>query len=173
MSPAGKDPDNYCGGVRHSISAAVPKSVDSKDIVAFRCRFSLRFMTASAEDGFCGLFDLAAGKKDGRVECRFLHAMTAKSDVNEVFDASDGFLAALDEIIKDEDLASYNGTFYSVSGLPDMFGSRLSVEYASGERIDTSNNQSVHLPLSALRRIRDLFESARSEFAPPKKSVSD
>ena len=74
----------------------------------------------------------------------------------------------LQEVVEKYDFAQYNGTSITVSGLPEMYGISIQIVYASGERINISNNQECFLPLEAMEELEMLF---RQEL--PVVSVSD
>lgn len=73
------------------------------------------------------------------------------------FDADAEFLEMLDEIVKRYNLAQHNGYSYHVSGLPDMCGEELCIDYASGEYISASDNQNGFIQRACLLEICQLF----------------
>lgn len=63
----------------------------------------------------------------------------------------------LQKVVAEYDLAQYNGYSYRVSGLPEGYGACLEVEYASGEHIYASDNQSCFLSIDAMEALEALF----------------
>lgn len=65
-------------------------------------------------------------------------------------------------IIEEHNLAKNNGVCVEVKGLPDMYGAKLRVDYASGERIYTSNNQDNFLSVNVIKAMLRLFRTQLS-----------
>ena len=70
------------------------------------------------------------------------------------------FLAKLQEIAAAYNFAQHNGYYHKVSGLPDMYGERLDIIYASGEQICAYDNQSRFLPYEAAEELILLFSAS-------------
>lgn len=66
---------------------------------------------------------------------------------------------ALQKLVDEYHFARYNGTYYSISGLPDFFGTELQIDYASGESVSFSNNQNRLISIDALEALTELFLS--------------
>ena len=152
-----------CGGTQRTLSNSAEKTIKSNEIVNFELEFSLYSYVlddAEIEDGFFGYFILSCKRTNDGAECRYIHRDRYDLNDKKDFVAGADFLVELDKIVKDEDLAIFNGYSSHTYGLPDMFGAELNVDYASGENIYTSDNQSIDIPFSALKRTKALFESA-------------
>lgn len=144
------------GGVQKRIDRNAPKNIVSENIIAFDCVFST---VAIADDIPVehGIYTLFARLKDGAV--RGEYKMRTRNGKGEQFQfrASHAFLRNVQMIVSTYDFAKFNGEEYSVSGLPDMYGAKVSIVYASGERIYASDNQSNFLPIEAMTELVRLF----------------
>lgn len=152
-----EDPDTTVemdGGVRHLVDTNAPKSIVSTEIVSFSCQFSA--LTFSAQDlELAGrIFLLQADQSGGRYEEWNRERVYEKKD----FSPTPEFFRQLQQLVSQHELARYNGQFYTVSGLPPNFGAKLKVQYASGESISASNNQSCFLPKEAMIALAALFQ---------------
>ncbi len=145
------------GGVQKHIDRNASKSIACESIIAFDCEFST---VAIADDISIehGVYTLFARLKDGAV--RGEYKMRSRNGEGEhfLFRESHRFMRELQSIVKTYDFAKYNGIEYSVSGLPDMYGAKIHIVYASGERIDTSDNQSNFLPIEAMQALVEAFK---------------
>lgn len=148
------------GGVQKRIDRNAPKIIVSENIIAFDCVFST---VALADDIQIehGIYTLSARLRDGAV--RGEYKMRTRHDAGEqfLFRESHSFMKKLQHIVKTYDFAKYNGVEYSVSGLPDMYGARIHIGYASGESIYASDNQSNFLPIEAMTELVELFLSQK------------
>lgn len=152
------DTDVIDGGVRHSVDENAPKVIESTQIVSFGCWFSA--LTLMEDDtGLAGrIYELKATQEGGSYET------WAGGEVYDdlTFTPDPEFFDRLQQIVSQYDLAQFNGQHYSVSGLPPDFGAALTVEYASGETICASDNQSCFIPLDAMQALAELFREACS-----------
>ena len=73
------------------------------------------------------------------------------------FETDSSFMAKLQEIVKKYDLAKHNGYTHHVSGLPDMYGAKVDIKYASGESIYAYDNQDCFIPFEAIEELIELF----------------
>ncbi|MBQ2762056.1 MAG: hypothetical protein IJE96_09130 [Mailhella sp.] len=121
-----------CGGVTDRTDRAAPKVIKSKEITAFSTSFLLRDETSPHE----GIehWSFTVKKEDsGRIAIEAGNGATVQAD--------DALLAELQQVIDRFDLAALNGTDRVIAGLPPMFGPcRMSVDYASGERLYFQRN---------------------------------
>lgn len=146
--------DEIDGGVRRLEDTNAPKVIGSKDITSFFCRLST--LDICMEDSpvagevytFKADADVAWCKRRNRPD----------ETEGKSFLPDGDFFCRLQQIVSEYDLARYNGIYYSVSGLPPDFGAELKIEYASGEYISASNNQSCFLPLGAAEALVTLFK---------------
>ena len=90
-----------------------------------------------------------------------LIAAAEPGELDKEADAS--FLEALQEVVSRHDLAAHNGFVHTVSGLPEMYGARLDIRYASGESIYAHDNQSCFLALEAMLDLSALFMAQNEE----------
>ncbi len=144
------------GGVVTRIDRNAPKTVVSENIVSFSCVFS----TVAICDDIPiehGVYTLCAKLTGGTVNCKF-ELRTRYGDGKKLeFVTEDSFLKELQKIVRKYDFAKYNGMEHRVSGLPDMYGARIHVEYDSGESIYSSDNQSNFLPIESMSELVKLF----------------
>lgn len=150
--------DDIDGGVRHYVDENAPKVIESTQIVSFECNFSALTL---AEDDTClagSVYDLKATQNGGSYTAR------TRSEIYDdlTFTPTPEFFTQLQRIVSQYDLARYNGQHYTVSGLPPDLGAEIIVEYASGERIRASDNQSCFLPVEAMVALVTLFQNACS-----------
>ena len=145
------------GGIRKRICRNAPKSIDCENIISFECVFST---VALADDISIehGVYTLSAKLKDGAA--RGEYKMRSRNGEGEQFiiHKSYRFMRQLQEIVKAYDFAKYNGNECFVSGLPDMYGAKIHIVYASGESIYASDNQDNFLPFEAMQALIELFK---------------
>ena len=144
------------GGVQDGTSYDAPKAIESTQIIAFHCDFSA--FDRSAEDTRLAgrAYQLEAKLENGAVKGSY-HAYTRFDEEKEPFRESHHFMAALQKVVEEHDLAQHNGLSYRVSGLPEDCGAYLSITYASGESIHASDNQSRFLSIDAMEALEALF----------------
>ena len=121
-----KEEAPLCGGVTDRTDHSAPKVIESKQISAVVASFWL-----GDEEGRGTRWKLSA-KKDssGGVSVR------VEGAVKEEAQAESAFLDAVQEVIDRFELAKSNGIDRVTAGLPPQFSpTRLSVDYASGERL--------------------------------------
>jgi len=157
-----KDTDEVDGGVVKRYWADAPKSILSADIVTFHCEISL--FAACETDGLGNrVYTLDAVRKDGEVLVKYdWYERNGKGD-KASYKADDGFMTRLQEIVTAYDFAQYNGYYHNVSGLPAMYGEKLTIVYDSGESISIHDNQSRVLPLEAEKALVTLFGAATQQ----------
>jgi len=140
------------GGTRHYVDTGAPKVIRSTRITAFRCAFSTYDLPLNTSElAGCG-FTLQASQTGGSLQKR-----GRDGDENLQVKPDDSFWQQLQQIVSDHNFAQHNGSFYTVSGLPDMFGAVLDITYASGEYIQCANNQDNFIPLAAMEALVALF----------------
>ena len=116
-----------CGGVTNRTDHSAPKVIESKEIAEFSASFWITDEHASQS----GRWELQAFKESsGGV------AVSVRGVVQGQAQADTSFLADLQEVIDRFGLAKSNGIDRVTAGLPPRFSpTRLSVDYASGERL--------------------------------------
>lgn len=148
-------PDTVCGGVRHQVDTNAPKVIASTQITAFSCRTSATGLPRNRSPlaGCC--FRFQATKTLGS-----FRQSNASAVLREfTFRPEESFMDALQKLVDEYHFARYNGTYYSISGLPDFFGTELQIDYASGESVSFSNNQNRLISIDALEALTELFLS--------------
>ena len=121
-----------CGGVTDRTDRTAPKVIKSKEITAFSTSFLLRDETSPHEAIEHWNFTVKK-EASGRIAIEAGNGATVQAD--------DALLAELQQVIDRFDLAALNGTDRVIAGLPPMFDPcRMSVDYASGERLYFQRN---------------------------------
>ena len=151
---------NERGGTEVTQDKNAPTKIESTELISLDCNASTVSVVGVEEKGleygryyFKCLQDKESGKVTGTYGFKPQYG-----DLTEYsFEADSSFLTDLDVIIKDSTIISYNGEHRHTNGIPDDFGYSFEAEYASGEKIDCSDNQSNHLSLDMLKKLIDLF----------------
>ena len=147
------------GGIVKKVNVNAPKIINSTQIMIFECKFStLAFLDLDADIGN-RVYILEARLENEFVNGSFHHHSRDGKNVDDKFKAEQSFMERLQRIIEEHNLAKNNGVCVEVKGLPDMYGAKLRVDYASGERIYTSNNQDNFLSVSAIKAMLRLFRT--------------
>ena len=141
------------GGVTDNSDRNAPKSMESTQIISFDCRLSTMDI---AEPGELGnhVYQLHAKWENGAVQ-----GMYRVRDTGEThsFRVSQTFLDEVQILVARYSLAQYNGHNCTVAGLPDEYGAKLDVRYASRESIYASDNQDNFLSLEVMKELFNLF----------------
>ncbi|MBQ4647724.1 MAG: hypothetical protein IJB76_01020 [Clostridia bacterium] len=144
--------DDVDGGVRKRFDSNAPKTINCTKPIAFECIFST--LTLIDEDELeRSVFTLKAEITNGIVKASY-----KSRNEGFAFTALPSFMEELQTVIADYDFAQFNGITYHVSGLPDMFGSSVSVSYESGEHIYSANNQDCFIPVEAMKKLMELYK---------------
>ena len=151
------DTDAIDGGVvTRNDGEGSPKVISSTEITSFDCEFSL-IAHADKTRLKHGVYTLHAALNGdagvGSIRWRNRYDPSGKLE----FEADAAFMAELQRIVSKYDLARLNGCTHRVSGLPDMYGMKLDICYASGESIYTYDNQSNRLPIEVMCELEALF----------------
>ena len=150
------------GGIVKKVNVNAPKIINSTQIMIFECKFStLAFLDLDADIGN-RVYILEARLENEFVNGRYRHRSRFENNVDVKFKAEQSFMERLQRIIEEHNLAKNNGVCVEVKGLPDMYGAKLRVDYESGERIYTSNNQDNFLSVSAMKAMLRLFRTQLS-----------
>ena len=145
------------GGVQKRIDKNAPKSIVSENIITFECVFSTVALADEIPMEY-GVYTLSARLRDGAVRGEYKMRTRHGAGEQFLFRKSHSFMRKLQHVVKTYDFAKYNGIEYSVSGLPDMYGARMHVVYASGESIYASDNQNNFLPVEAMQCLLEVFK---------------
>ena len=150
------------GGIVKKVNVNAPKIINSTQIMIFECKFStLAFLDLDADIGN-RVYILEARLENEFVNGRYRHRSRFENNVDVKFKAEQSFMERLQRIIEEHNLAKNNGVCVEVKGLPDMYGEKIRVDYASGERIYTSNNQDNFLSVNAMKAMLRLFRKQLS-----------
>ena len=146
------------GGVRHYNSGEdAPKEIRSEEMIEFRCTIS-RYAACDGDDCRGKLYKLTAVLQEGKVLGSFSWNNRITSEQLS-FTADPSFMVGLHKLVVEHNLVRHNGYSSSVSGLPDMYGDRLDIRYASGECIYAYDNQNGFLSEEAWRALLTYFSA--------------
>lgn len=131
------DPEEYIsGGTTDNTDPDAPKVIKSEDMTSFYC--------------YVNLLGYDTADYPEITEMKYTFEASLEKDGAEK-------MAALQDIVKRYDFAQFNGISRHTAGLPDHFGVKLDINYASGEHIYADHNQDMLLPLEAVRELVVLF----------------
>lgn len=142
------------GGATDNSDLNAPKSVESTQIISFDCRFSTMDIVDPGKLGN-HIYQLHAKLENGAVKGMYQVRDTGEA---RIFRVSQKFLEEVQVLVAFYSLAQYNGHGYTVAGLPDEYGAKIDVRYASRESIYAYDNQDNFLPLEAMNELVNLFE---------------
>ena len=151
--------DSIDGGVvKRNDGADFPKAVVSKEITSFEFVSSL---IAYADETRLerGVYTLTATVEDGVVKGSYKCGTRGGDSLSFAFESDLSFMDKLYETVAKYDFAKYNGCVHTVSGLPNMYGARLDILFASGESIYSHDNQNNFLPIEATEELEALFSA--------------
>ncbi len=155
-----RETDEIDCGVRHRTDEDAPHVIVSENITSFELETS-HFSLADGEDG--GHYSMKAVLEGDSVKTEFSRRERNGEALSCEYTRDADFMKKLYGIVKRYDFAQYNGKYYHVSGLPDMYGSEICVTFDSGESIRSRDNQTPFIPLEAVRELSDLFKSKTNE----------
>lgn len=148
------------GAVTRRDGSDAPKVINSTEIVEFKLTVSL-FASTVLPDLKNRKYYLEAVNDGKATVCTYKWHSRGGTDVfNKSFETDSLFMTELQKITSKFNLAQYNGYYHFVSGLPDMYGEKIDIRYASGEYIYASDNQCRFLPEEAISELIELFEKA-------------
>ncbi|NLA95325.1 MAG: hypothetical protein GX838_00560 [Clostridiaceae bacterium] len=154
-SCAGKEvikKEDMPGGLRDR-SWDAPKTIQSKEILRFECEFS--FNERQEEGYFYFIAGMEAG--DQTALCRMIGYEGFTETLALEFEAPLDALKELQALADQHDLPRYNGIDRHTNGLPYHYGSRLLIDYTSGERVYAYDNSSGFMDYRAVNAIHDFF----------------
>ena len=160
-----RNTDNIDGGVvTRNSGEDSPKVIESTDIISFNCELSFIATVFDEENELEGkVYKMSAALEDGTVKAKIdWHDRSGNGDKSE-FEADVSFISKLQEIVSKYNLAQHNGYSHRVSGLPNMYGAKLDIKYASGESIYAYDNQDCFISLDAMNELVELFSSYTME----------
>ena len=155
-----RNTDDIDGGVKtYNSGENSPKVIESTEIISFEFEVSLYNIVVEEESELVGRnYKLSAVLEDGAVKSKIKWRDRAGGGAEHDFSANASFMTSLQEIVSKYNFAKYNGYVSKVSGLPDMYGAKIDIAYASGENIYAHNNQDCFVPFEAVKELIELFE---------------
>ena len=147
------DPDIPAPGGTSDNSWNAPKTVESTEIVS---AYIYTMNPGWSETLTARCYRFSVKTEDNVVTGTYV---TDGGDL-QTFTADRDFLTKLQQIVADGALVKYNGHARYTYGLPDDFGTTVRIEYASGEYIRFSDNQSPMMSAETLTSLAALFEGA-------------
>lgn len=149
------------GGIRiHSHGAENQKKILSTEIISFECELSLISAVFEEDCELDGrVYKLGAYFENGIVKCSVDWHDRFGNGKKREFLSDVGFMEKLQSIVSEYDLAQYNGRYHVISGLPDMYGAKLDIQYRSGELIYSYDNEECFIPEKAIFKLTELFSS--------------
>ena len=145
------------GGTRIRHDTDAPKVIESRELTRFSCRFSALSLMEEDTQLLRGVYAFSASRGEDGVSCTVdcNNPKVLGGERREV--RTEEFLAELEQLVREHNVAQYNGSYYKVSGLPDFYGAWVDAEYASGETLYCYNNQDPFLPAEMIRELCRLF----------------
>lgn len=149
------------GGVKkYNSGEDAQKTIESTEITGFVCEFSLISAVLEEESELDGkVYNLSAVREKGDVDCKIDWYDRSGNGEKHEFTTDLSFMRSLQQIVAEYNFAQHNGYSSRVSGLPNMYGAKLDITYASGENIYAYDNQDCFIPFDAMKRLVELFYS--------------
>ncbi len=160
-----RETDDIDGGVKtYNSGENSPKVIESTEIISFEFEVSLYNIVLEEESELVGRnYKLNAVLEDGAVKSKIKWRDRAGDGEEHDFTTDASFMTNLQEIVSKYNFAQYNGYISKVSGLPDMYGAKIDINYESGESIYAYNNQDCFIPFEAIEELVEIFNSAYAE----------
>ena len=126
-----------CGGITDKTDRSAPKTIESKEISDFYARIFLVGEWAPGTESSAYTFSIEPNSAGVLIASEETTGASYKADSE--------LLTALQNIIDEERLADNNGVYRTTAGLPPEFQPcRLTVNYASGEKLYFTVNNDPH-----------------------------
>lgn len=145
------------GYQKNSSNYDAPKTVQSTKIINFECEASLLSIMENDSHLSGRVYSFYANDKSGHISGEIKWYDRYGNSNEQSFTADTSFMTSLQDIVSEYSLSKHNGHNSRVSGLPDMYGSMIDIEYASGEYIYAFDNQDCFIPLEAVHKLAELF----------------
>ena len=159
-----RNTDHIDGGVKtYNSGEDSPKVIESTEIISFEFEVSLYNIVVEESELVGRNYNLSAVLEDGAVKSKIKWRDRAGAGEEHDFTADTSFMTSLQELVSKYNFAQYNGYISKVSGLPDMYGAKLDINYASGESICAHDNQDCFIPFEAIEELVEIFEEAEKE----------
>ena len=153
-----RNTDNIDGGVKtYNSGEDSPKVIESTEIISFEFEVSLYNIVVEESELVGRNYKLSAVLEDGAVKSKIKWRDRVGAGEEGDFTADISFMTSLQELVSKYNFAQYNGYISKVSGLPDMYGAKIDIAYASGESIYAHNNQDCFIPFEAIEELIELF----------------
>lgn len=161
-----KTKPGMCGGTDATQDLNAPKVIKSGEMVLFDVCSRLPYMSDGVKNE--SLFDIYAFAAPAGGYA-FVYEKARTEYVRREETSAEGgrwalvpgvIFEKLTSLVAELNLAAKNGFHSTTHGLPENFGGSVRIRYASGERIDYSDNQSPVLSLEAGMRIHEAFTEA-------------
>ena len=157
-----RNTDDIDGGVKtYNSGEESPKVIESTEIISFEFEFSLYNIVVEEESELVGRnYKLSAVLEDGAVKSKIKWRDRVGAGEEGDFTADISFMTSLQEIVSKYNFAQYNGYISKVSGLPDMYGAKIDIKYASGESIYAYDNQDCFISIDAIKELVKIFKES-------------
>lgn len=152
-APVPPQSEPVCGGTEDNTDPNAPKTVEDTRIASFS--FSASTFGSQNDLLIPKRYEFSAAREGDVVNCT-----CARNGNEHAFTADPSFMDELQDVVARYDFAAGNGVDRFTAGLPDDFGGTFKVEYAGGERIYFSDNQSIFCPDDAVADLARLFYGA-------------
>jgi len=154
-----------CGGTDAYLDKKAPNTIVSEDMISFDVTSALgysqeQFPEPYGKMGYVSAFAEPAGEgtfvflSKGDVPRRLAEKTKSWAVIKK------NVFPELDRIVRENDIAKNNGFHSTTHGLPENFGGGIYIEYASGEKISISDNQSPVLSVKTAVEIARFFDEA-------------
>ena len=154
-----------CGGTYATQNVNAPTVIESHEMVLLEATTALGGMVSPDPSlmprfGYVSAFAAPAGSDTFLfLQTRPVYGFNEPDSVSFAL-VKENVFPELDLLVRVHHLSRGNGRHSNTSGLPQNFGGRVYVRYASGEQISFSNNQSPVLSPVAANEIADFFAKA-------------
>ena len=146
------------GGTHIRRDTDAPKEIASRELIRFSCRFSALSLMEEDTGLKCGVYYFDVSKGERGVNCTVrCNNPQVLPEGERKFTQTEDFLSKLEALVREYNVARYNGDYYKVSGLPEFYGAIVDAEYASGETIYCYNNQDPFIPFEMIGALCRLF----------------
>ncbi len=149
-----EEPVAIDGGTTEEIDHEAPKKIKSKELTSFLCYYSVMDRDDFPLEGAV-TYTFRAELSGDQVKGSYETELEKKE-----FTADKDFMTRLQKLVDELDLAQYNGIYRKTDGLPEEFGAKLSLKYASGESIYAYNNEDCFLSDEAMLKVEAFFKES-------------
>lgn len=159
-------------GARHDYSDVnAKKEIDSHDIEDFECEFSYYGEIFERRNYY--VFSMKKSEDNKKAEVSVKRIEGYGEDYQNSFTTDVSKLGDLEKLIREAGLSKLNGEMFKTDGLPPNIGYKLSVLYASQEKIIAYDNSSNRLPDDAQEKLITFFEEFDENLIIPRETELD